>query len=267
MTKLTVEQNCVCLCDSDREREEKMLSRSAQWAASSPSDGCNSPSSVPLLPLQQPYKQSLFILPHPLPFHSFSPFCSVYSVSSWGARFRIWSKWPKLEWELRTQVLILSNLTRCTCQGVTSGNWWKHRNLIKQHVTEVCIISKRSSMQKERTVEFPTAVSPNDIIIACANISVLIHFFFETSQKTFLQHKLSACEMITQGTFQCQVWTHRTSFSWACGRSVCVLHNSVVSGPCSLGQDLDREYYCGHHWWTIPHLTVFLIYKPAKSNA
>lgn len=47
---------------------------------------------------------------------------------------------------------------------------------------------------------------------------------------------------------------------------MCVLHNSVVSGPCSSGQDLDREYYCGHRWWTIPHLTVFVIYKPAKST-
>lgn len=72
-----------------------------------------------------------------------------------------------------------------------------------------------------------------------------LHFRWTVSENPSLQHKLSFCEIITQGSFQCQVWTHRTSFSWACSRSVCVLHNLVVSGPCPPGQDLDREYYCG----------------------
>lgn len=222
----------VCVCVTLTETEEKMPSRSARWAASSPSDGSDSPSSVPLLPLlslEPPHKQSLFMLPHPLPLCSFSPpFWSVYPVSSWSVRIRIWSKWPKLEWELKPLSYFSGLwLFLSTFWGVTSRNcdendkFWR-----KNHVTEVWFISKRGNRKEERRKNCGASNTCFPRLHHCSIVdvpsSVLICISVEVSQKT-IPYTLSACEMITQGrAFLCQVWTHRTSFSRACGRSVCV---------------------------------------------
>lgn len=204
------------------------------------------------------HKQSFFMLPRPPPLRSFSPlFWCAYPVTSWSARIRIWSKWPKLGWESKP----LSDSTSVKIWGITMRNCVENTKIWGSIRWVSCVLFQKGNRQEERTVELPTATFPDDIAVARAVISGPIYICFELSRKT-LQYKLSACETITQGP-------HRTSFSWAYGQSVCVcvLHNSLVSGPCSLGQDLDREYYCGHRWWTIPHLTVFVIYKPARSNA
>lgn len=155
----------VCVCVTLTDTEEKMPSRSARWAASSPSDGSDSPSSVPLLPLlsfEPPHKQSLFMLPHPLPLCSFSPpFWSVYPVSSWSGRIRVWSKWPKLEWELKPlSYFSWLTLSMTILRLHIKKLWWKCHIWRKNHVAEVLFIPKRGNRQEERTESpFPLMTS------------------------------------------------------------------------------------------------------------